>query len=57
MQTIPTQCDNCIATEGASLSIRDVFDSAKISLKLNDPDGVLPSPFPVFKSWTRFSED
>lgn len=57
MQTIPTQCDNCIATEGVSLSIRDVFDSAKISLKLNDPDGVLPSPFPVFKSWTRFSAD
>ena len=56
-QTFPTQCDNCIATEGVSISIRDVFDSAKISFKLNDPNGVLPSPFPVFKSWTRFSED
>ena len=56
-QTIPTQCDNCIATEGVSISIRDVFDSTKVSFKLNDPHGVLPSPFPVFTSWTRFSED
>ena len=57
MQTLPTRCDNCIGTEGVSISIRDVFDSAKISFKLNDPHGVLPSPFPVFNSWTRFSED
>ncbi len=57
MQALPTRCDNCIGTEGVSISVRDVFDSAKISFKLNDPHGVLPSPFPVFKSWTRFSED
>ena len=57
MQTLPTRCDDCISTEGVSISIRDVFDSAKISFKLNDPNGVLPSPFPVFGSWTRFSED
>ena len=25
--------------------------------KLNDPDKRLPSPFPVFKSWTKFRED
>ena len=36
---------------------RDVFDSAKISFKVNNPHGVLPSLFPVFGSWTRFSED
>ena len=57
MQTLPTRCDDCISTAGISISIRDVFDSAKISFKLNDPNGVLPSPFPVFGSWTRFSED
>ncbi len=57
MQTLPTRCDNCIGTEGVSISVRDVFDSAKISFKLNDPHGFLPSPFPVFNSWTRFSED
>ena len=57
MQTLPTRCDYCIGTEGVSISVRDVFDSAKISFKLNDPHGVLPSPFPVFNSWTRFSED
>ena len=57
MQTLPTRCDDSKSTEGVSIFIRDVFDSAKISFKLNDPNGVLPSPFPVFGSWTRFSED
>ena len=56
-QELPTKCDDCIQTSGVSISIRDVFDRGKISFKLNDPDGVLPSPFPVFGSWTRFSED
>ena len=54
---LPTQCGNCIETSGISISIRDVFDSKKISFKLNDPDERLPSPFPVFKSWTKFRED
>ena len=57
MQTLPTKCDDCVPTAGVSISIRDVFDSAKISFKLNDPNGVLPPPFPVFRSWTRFIED
>ena len=56
-QGFPSECDNCIATSGVSVSIRDVFDSEKISFRLNDPDNVLPSPFPVFGSWTRFNED
>ena len=54
---LPTQCENCIETSGISISIRDVFDSEKISFKLNDPDKSMPSPFPVFKSWTKFRED
>ena len=54
---LPTRCDNCIETAGISISIRDVFDSKRISFKLNDPDNSLPSPFPVFQSWTKFSED
>ena len=53
---LPTQCENCIETSGISISIRDVFDSEKILFKLNDPDKHLPSPFPIFKSWTRFRE-
>ena len=57
MQTLPTRCDGCVSTGGVSISIRDVFDSAKISFRLNDPEGVLPPPFPVFRSWTRFTED
>ena len=56
-RTLPTQCENCIETSGISISIRDVFDSEKISFKINDPDESLPSPFPVFKSWTKFRED
>ena len=56
-QEFPTKCDNCTPTSGVSISVRDVFDSEKISFRLNDPDDVLPPPFPVFGSWTRFSED
>lgn len=54
---LPNRCENCIETAGISISIRDVFDSEKIVFKLNDPDSSLPSPFPVFQSWTKFRED
>ena len=56
-QGLPTQCDDCISTEGVSLSIRNVYNSERIEFRLNDPNGVLPPPFPVFASWTRFTED
>ena len=56
-QGLPTRCDNCIQTAGFSISVRDVFDSDRVSFRLNDPDGVLPPPFPVFGSWTKFRED
>lgn len=54
---LPNRCENCIETAGVSISIRDVFDSKRIAFKLNDPDNSLPSPFPVFESWTKFRED
>ncbi len=54
---LPNRCENCIETAGISISIRNVFDSEKIAFKLNDPDNSLPSPFPIFQSWTRFRED
>ena len=54
---LPNRCENCIETAGISISIRNVFDSEKIAFKLNDPDNSLPSPFPVFQSWTKFRED
>ena len=54
---LPDRCENCIETAGISISIRDVFDSERIAFKLNDPDDSLPSPFPVFQSWTKFRED
>ena len=56
-RTLPTRCEDCIETSEISISIRDVFNSEKISFKLNNPDDRLPSPFPVFKSWTKFRED
>ena len=57
MRKLPNRCEDCIGTSEISISVRDVFDSEKISFKLNDPDESLPSPFPVFKSWTKFRED
>ena len=54
---LATPCDDCIPVAGVSISVRDVFDEAGIRFKVNDPDGRLPSPFPVFTSWTRFRED
>ncbi len=56
-QGFPTRCGDCIPTAGVSISIRDVFDRDRISFKVNDPNGILPAPFPVFGSWTRFPED
>ncbi len=56
-QNLPNKCDNCIESEGISISVRNLFDNDKIEFKLNDPDDSLGSPFPVFKNWTRFNED
>ena len=56
-QGFPSRCDDCIPTAGVSISVRDVFDRDRISFKVNDPNGILPPPFPVFGSWTRFRED
>lgn len=50
-------CDDCIPVGGVSISVRNVFDDARIEFRVNDPHGRLPSPFPVFTSWTRFRED
>ena len=56
-QGFPTECEDCIETSGLSISIRDIFDSERISFKVNDPEGGLPLPFPVFDGWTKFEED
>jgi len=56
-QILPNECENCIETEGISISIRNLYNSEKIQFKLNDKDNILPAPFPVFKSWTNFNED
>ena len=56
-QLLPSPCEGCIRTSGVSISIRDIFDNERIAFRVNDPDGVLPIPFPVFESWTEFRED
>ena len=53
----PDPCSDCIPAAGVSVSVRDVLDSDRIAFRIDDPNNVLPSPFPVFDSWTRFSED
>ena len=53
----PDKCDDCIPTKDFSISVRSALDGDRISFKLNDPGNRLPSPFPVFESWTRFRED
>lgn len=50
-------CLDCIPTAGISVSVRDVLDEERIAFRINDPDRVLPSPFPLFGAWTRFNED
>ena len=62
-QQFPEACENCIDTSGVSISIRNlfdaernVFDEGRIAFRLNDPEGVLPEPFPIFGSWTVFEE-
>ena len=57
MQQFPDNCLDCIPTADVSISVRHVFDSDDIAFRINDPDNVLPLPFPVFASWTRFDED
>ena len=56
-QQFPSQCELCIPTDGVSVSVRGVLRSDEIAFRLNDPKGVLPPPFPVFGTWTRFDED
>ena len=56
-QQFPTPCEDCIDVSGFSVSVRSPFDSNRISFKLNNPSRNLPSPFPLFESWTRFEED
>ncbi len=56
-QQFPEECEGCIETTGVSVSIRDAFDEGRIRFRINDPDAVLPLPFPVFGSWTEFRED
>ena len=57
LQRLPTECSACINVGDVSVSVRNVFDPDRIAFRLNDPDGVLPLPFPAFTRWTEFRED
>ena len=54
---LPEECMNCIDTQGLIVLVRDFGDADEIQFALVDSVGHLPSPFPVFESWTRFVED
>ncbi len=56
-QNLPNTCDNCIETEDISISVRNLFHKNKLEFRINDPNERLPIPFPVFNTWTKFSED
>ena len=57
LQRFPTECRACIDVTGVAISVRNVFDPGRIASRLNDPNGVLPLPFPVFAQWTEVRED
>ena len=48
-QEFPDPCDGCIEIEQFSISFRNVFSSDKNAFCLNDPERMLPLPFPVFR--------
>ena len=55
-QLIPTECEDCIEVSGMTVSVRGI-EGGGVSFKINDPEDNLPSPFPVFNSWTKFQAD
>ena len=57
IQQLPDRCSDCIPVSGVSISVTDVFDNDGTAFRIDDPNNVLPLPFPVFDSWTRFRED
>lgn len=57
-RTLPEECEvDCIDTKGLIVIVRDYGNKEEIQFSLADSVGHLPSPFPVFRSWTRFVED
>ncbi|MDE2762251.1 MAG: hypothetical protein OXQ94_00265 [Gemmatimonadota bacterium] len=56
-RTLPRECEDCIDTSGLIILVRDYGKKDEIQFSLVDSAGHLPSPFPVFRSWTRFVED
>ena len=62
-RTLPRECEgeDCIDTSGLIIMVRDYGKKDEIQFSLADSlagaEGQLPSPFPVFRSWTRFVED
>lgn len=54
---LPEECTDCIPTAGVSISIKDIFRRESTRFRINDPHNALPSPFPLFETWTEFPED
>ncbi len=56
-QWFPSECGDCVDTTKVSVSVRNVFNPSRMEFRVNDPNRVLPIPFPVFSEWTTFRED
>ena len=55
-QQIPVECEDCVEVSGVTVSVKGL-EGEEASFKINDPESILPLPFPVFNSWTKFQED
>lgn len=56
-RSLPASCENCVPVSGLSISVRNLFNGGNIQFKLNNEENRLPSPFPVFGTWTTWLED
>lgn len=53
---LPDKCVDCIAVDTISLLVQNPFDAEQMLFRI-ETNADLPSPYPIFTSWTKFSED
>lgn len=56
-RSFPAARTDCVGSPRVSVAIQDVFHADRIRFRVDDLQDRWPSPFPVFRSWTRFEED
>ncbi len=55
-QMLPNKCADCIPVDTISLLVQNPSDAEQIRFRI-ETNADLPSPYPIFTSWTKFSED